>query len=333
MNALNLTRLYPGGGIIATYRCSARCGHCLYACSPTRSGAYLQDEEAREVFHYLRAHGAGSVHIGGGEPCLNFERLTALLRAAREAQVSVDYLETNASWYRGRERTEAQLRRLMEAGLDTLMVSISPYHAAYVPLDKMLGVLSACYNVDLPSFTWMDKFAPELNCMGARETHGYADFAAQFGEDYWRALPGRYGLTLNGRALYTHLSELPRHPVERIQGVDAGCVELGSAHHFHVDPERRYIPGSCTGLALALEALDRPVREEAYPLVTLLYQRGVGALYRLCVREYGFVPDPAGYASKCHLCLSLRAHLVKRRLPFAELHPLEYYQEVAAPPR
>ncbi|MDR1574861.1 MAG: hypothetical protein LBS37_02540 [Treponema sp.] len=58
---------------MVNYRCTAACRHCLYACSPTRRAGYLSREVMREICRLLRKGGIGSVHIGGGEPFLDFE--------------------------------------------------------------------------------------------------------------------------------------------------------------------------------------------------------------------------------------------------------------------
>ena len=56
------------GGIMANYRCTAACRHCLYACSPERTDGYINEATAESVASLLRTAGCYSVHIGGGEP-------------------------------------------------------------------------------------------------------------------------------------------------------------------------------------------------------------------------------------------------------------------------
>ena len=45
------------GGLMVNYRCQARCGHCLYHCSPDREPDTISPERAGEVFSRVRALG------------------------------------------------------------------------------------------------------------------------------------------------------------------------------------------------------------------------------------------------------------------------------------
>ncbi len=98
------------GGIMANYQCTAACRHCLYACSPERTGGYITEDMAKEVCGLLREGGCRSVHIGGGEPFLDFDGLLALVEAATGAGISVEYIETNAYWATDQPLVERRLR-------------------------------------------------------------------------------------------------------------------------------------------------------------------------------------------------------------------------------
>ena len=71
------------GGLMVNYRCSARCGHCLYNCSPDREGDYISADLAKEVFLRVRALGTPSMHISGREPFLDVDKLCAVLPRRR----------------------------------------------------------------------------------------------------------------------------------------------------------------------------------------------------------------------------------------------------------
>ena len=105
-----------------------------------------------------------------------------------------------------------------------------------------------------------------------------------------------------------------------------GCTELGSTDHFHIDLHGRYIPGLCSGLAIAQEDLGSPLDAARYPLITLLFQEGAKGLLAWATAERGFVPRGSGYLHKCDLCDHIRRFLVTEmgdRSP--ELHPLGFY--------
>ena len=56
-----------------------------------------------------------------------------MLDAARRSGVSIDYVETNSSWFKEPEPAEALLSGLRRKGLHTLLVSISPFHNEHIP--------------------------------------------------------------------------------------------------------------------------------------------------------------------------------------------------------
>ena len=135
------------GGVMANYRCTAACRHCLYACSPDRTDGYISEKTAVSVAALLRTAGCRSVHIGGGEPFLNFEGLLMLVRKMTDAGVRVEYIETNAYWAADRRQAVKRLGELAQAGADTLCISIDPFHAEYVPPEGLPFKLSTSSSI------------------------------------------------------------------------------------------------------------------------------------------------------------------------------------------
>jgi MoaA/NifB/PqqE/SkfB family radical SAM enzyme len=95
---LKIGRLVSGG-MITNYFCTSACRHCLYNCSPDLEKHYCSAEAAEENFRTVKSLGCSAVHIGGGEPFLRSQELGAVLDAARRAEVFIDYVETNSSWF------------------------------------------------------------------------------------------------------------------------------------------------------------------------------------------------------------------------------------------
>jgi pyruvate-formate lyase-activating enzyme len=134
---MRLSRLKIGrlasGGIITNCFCTSACRHCLYNCSPLREKKYISVEAAEENLRTVKSLGGSAVHIGGGEPMLRPEELSAVLDAARRTGVAIDCVETNAAWFTDAESAEALLAQLRPKGLHTLLVSISPFQNEQIP--------------------------------------------------------------------------------------------------------------------------------------------------------------------------------------------------------
>lgn len=319
-------RSLASGGLIANYFCSSRCRHCLYGCGPEWPKDYITAAQCEANLGQVRRLGCGSVHIGGGEPLLRPAALVEVLKTAARCGVTIDYLETNASWYQEHAQAVRVLGELAAAGLGTLMVSVSPFHNEYIALAKTKGVIRACRDVGLGLFQWIPAFLPDLEALPEDRPHALAEYEARFGADYLDRLAVRYGLTLRGRPLKTYAARHVRQPLKAVLAAGSGgCRELADTHHFHVDLYGGCIPGLCAGLSIAVSDLGTPLAVERYPLLTRLYAEGVAGLLEQARRQHGFVPA-ADYASKCDLCQAIRTWIAQQAPGrYRELAPAPFY--------
>jgi sugar phosphate isomerase/epimerase len=322
-------RRLTAGGLITNYYCTSRCRHCLYACGPRWEKRYIEPETAAANFRKIRALGCASVHIGGGEPLLNPEGLAAVLAAARDAGVGVEYVETNSSWFTSHEEAAALLTGLKQLGLACLLISISPFHNEYIPFKRVKGVIAACRAAGVQAFPWINEFYREIDAFEDGAAHTLEEYAAKFGENYLSRLPGRYWIHLGGRAVKTFQEIFPaRSPEAVCADSRSGCRELLDTRHFHLDLFGHYIPGLCSGLAIKAEDLGQPLDVEAYPLLTALFNTGVAGLLDYAASRQGFKPA-AAYISKCHLCLEIRRYLaLEKQIGSPELQPLPFYENL-----
>ena len=325
---LEIPRLVSGG-LITNYYCTSACRHCLYACSPHWEKKYIEKSTASRILEIIGKMGCGSIHIGGGEPFLNPDGLIDTLKAAAEAGISVDYVETNSSWYRDPAHGAHLLDRMRRAGLHTLLVSMSPFHNEHISFDKVKGVIAACGKSGVAVFPWIKEFFPEIDSFDERTTHQMNEYTNAFGSDYLDRIPSRYWIHFGGRALETFAKSLPGYSAEDIcSRYNEGCSELADTSHFHIDLFGNYIPGLCSGLAIQAEHLPGPLSRSEYPMLCLLYSEGIGGLYSMARHRFNFAPNDR-YISKCHLCLEIRKYLVNEcGVKSVELQPEEFYQNI-----
>jgi hypothetical protein len=324
---LKIGRL-ASGGIITNYFCTSACRHCLYNCGPHWEKNYISVEVAEKNFRAVKSLGCSAVHIGGGEPMLRPEELGIVLDAGRRAGVSIDYVETNSSWFKDPESAETLLAGLQMKGLHTLLVSISPFHNEHIPFSKIQGVMDACRNARVRIFAWIGEFIPDLSGLDGSQPHALSEFEEHYGKDYLRGILGRYWIHMAGRALETFRPVLRTKTLEHILRENTtGCRrELADTSHFHLDLFGNYIPGLCSGLAIALDDLGKPLAEDKYPLLSILNAKGIRGLLDFAAREYAFKPRQIGYINKCDLCTEIRFFLVQQGYDSSEeLCPGEFY--------
>ncbi len=308
-----------GCGIMVNYRCTAACRHCLYACSPTRNGGYMAHETAVSVAALLRKGGCRSVHIGGGEPFLEFDKLLDVLTVLNDAGISADYIETNAYWANDGDEVKRRLRALQTVGADTLCISLDPYHAEHVPPAKPLFLAKCCGEAGFGYFLWQERFLSMMN-FNTKETR--ASMEKLIAPDYiWKAARA-YGLSMGGRAINIEEEYTGKKPAASLTD-ETPCRRLLDAGHFHVDVYGRYIPPGCTGIALPFEEVIEGIPDGKYPVLEALLENGQKGLLHYAASKGFTVEDE--YTSKCAMCFHIR-HWLSMNTPAAELDA-EHYDE------
>lgn len=313
-------------GIITNYNCSAACRHCMFASSPRAGKEFMTAEAAERIARRLKEAGAASMHIGGGEPFLNFEALCILLKAMKKYGVGVDYIETNAFWAQDDDGIMEKLRMIRALGADTVMVSIDPFHIEYVPLERPIRLIQALRRAGMDYFVWQDRFLERLLPLDLKKTHTKEELAALLGEDYIEETAREYGVKVNGRALTIAKNVYePRQAEELLDGEP--CRNLLSGMHCHIDLHEMAIPSGCPGISIGMDDFFKGrLNEERYPAAYRLYTGGVRALYEYA-KEAGFAPDENGYATKCSLCCAIRTWLNENKHS-PDIAPDCFYREM-----
>jgi hypothetical protein len=299
----------------------------LYGCSPAWPKNYISEETARLLFRKIKSLDCHSLHIGGGESFLKIQSLYSVLQAAIDERISIDYIETNSSWYREHQKTVEILIQLKKMGANTLLVSISPFHNEHIPFKKVKGLISACNDAGISIFPWVQGFYPDLDSFDDNKTHGLKEYTEKFGSDYFTSIPSRYWIHYGGRSLETFKSRFPLKNLNDICN-STGCTELADTSHFHFDLFRNYVPGLCAGLSIKANDLAGEIVSDKYPIISSLFKDGITGLLEYASSKFGFRPEEK-YRSKCHLCFQIRKFLVtKKSINSPELEPVDFYTQV-----
>ncbi len=320
-------KYWSSAGLLLTDWCNARCASCYLRCGPDRSEE-MPVEMAISLWRGLIAaspHGC-RIHLSGGEPFGDWPRLIEICRRAkRDGLAPLQKVETNAFWAVDEEIIRDRLAALDGAGMERIAISADPYHQQYVPIDhcrrladiaiQMLGQ----QRVQVRWRDWLDEGFDTGELSDADRNKLFAKYADQ-GRD-----------RCNGRAAEIIAKNLQCTSWREF--ADSNCSEpLLRSRHVHVDGAGRITPGVCAGLVLGVVTDGDQIGSQwqkldsdhaSRPIVGLLAQCGPVGLMDLA-RQSGFAPA-AGYASKCHLCWSIRRHLSAGGLGGGELAPAEFY--------
>jgi hypothetical protein len=316
------------GGIITNYFCTSSCRHCLYNCGPHWEKKYMDPATAEDHLRLVRSLGCRSMHIGGGEPLLRPDNLGEILEVASRVGVSIEYVETNSSWFKDLDSAKRILFGLREKGLKTLLVSISPFHNEHIPFFKVKGVIESCRKTGINVFPWINGFFKDLDEFNELKTHSLKEYENKYGKDYLLNVLRRYWIHMGGRALDTFRPVLSnKSPQQIIDESSGGCArELSDTSHFHMDLFGNYIPGLCSGLSISTQDLGKPLAENKYPVITTLFASGIKGLYDLAHQAFAYAPARSGYINKCDLCTEIRTVMVNNNYGgISEFNPKEFY--------
>jgi hypothetical protein len=330
------------GGLILSYRCSAECLHCMYACSPRWSGDWISQEDLERMLTQLAGkigmspYGSETVslnyglHFTGGEPFLNYELLCTAVDIAHRLRIPSTFVETNCYWGVDDTVTREKLQHLKGKGLHGILISVNPFYLEYVPFERTERAIRISLEVFGKNvMVYQVEYYRRFKALGIK---GRVSF-----EDYLKSLETEEDLLRNaefflmGRAAYAlerrMKNVLPRYPVEYFLGEPCRPAFLRNWHN-HFDNYGNYVPGYCGGISLGdCRDLDGLLRQgitmEEYPVLGHITNGDFDGLLRF-VRDFGYEERGEGYLSKCHLCADMRKHLLAKE-EFKELRPREFY--------
>ena len=324
-----------------SYKCSAECRHCMYACSPTWDGDWITEESLAACLSQLAgrihsspwgAHAIGlndGLHFSGGEPFLNYELLLKATGIAERLHIPSTFVETNAFWCRSDEVTRQKLQRLKSAGLKGILISVNPFYAEYVPFERT----ERCIRLSQEVFganvaVYQLEYYRLFQRLGIRDRIPLEDYMALAGG---QSLAGRVEMFLMGRAA-RQLRDLYRtYPAHRF--LDQPCQPpFLRDWHNHFDNYGNLMLGFCGGISLGpwreLEGLTQEgIELEDHPVLAYLIAGDMRGLFHFA-QDLGYQASHDGYVSKCDFCLEIRKHLVSVG-DFSELQPRQFYAHVA----
>ena len=327
-------------GLVLSYKCSAECRHCMYACSPKWKGDWIGQEDLETVLSQLAGKispspwGAQAIgvndglHFTGGEPFLNFELLLKAVKIADEHKIPSTFVETNCYWSKDDDVTRDKLRLLQENGLKGILISVNPFYAEYVPFERS----ERCIRISEEVFSknvmvYQSEYYRQFRELGIKERISIENYLKLTTKE---DLAERVELFLMGRAAYQLKGFYSLFPPDTFFDEPCHPPFLRNWHN-HFDNYGNILPGYCGGISLgSWQNLERLLKEgidlEAHPVLGFLIAEDVQGLFQFA-RDLGYQESRKGYVSKCDLCLDLRKYLCSIQ-DFEELNPKEFYRHL-----
>lgn len=323
------------GGLFLSYKCTSKCKHCMYCCSPEWKADWISEKDTDKILTSLsgriRATPLGSERIGvnhglhftGGEPFLNSDLLLKVIQMAEALKIPSTFVETNCFWCIDDKTTRDKLMQLKDAGLKGILISVNPFITEHVPFESTERAVRISREVfSRNMIIYQEFFYDEFKRFGIKGVLSFEEYLQRARESlhYIELLP-------MGRATYKLNYLYRKYQARRFFG-ESCKEELTRPWHVHIDNYCNYMTGYCGGISLGdarnLDAICQGVDLDEYPILEALVTN-VKRLYEIGKKEFGYREQEEGYISKCHLCLDIRRHLALQTDKFKELKPREFY--------
>jgi organic radical activating enzyme len=318
-------KIWRNAGLLLTYKCNAKCEFCYYNCSPEQGGLMPVDM-AINAWQSLKelAGDDAKIHMTGGEPFLYWEHLVEILREAKKNNLGpVDMIETNGFWAVDEKIVKDRIKVLDELGMRRLKISCDPFHQEYVDIELVRRLAKTAKELlgDARVLVRWEKYLDnpvEMKSVSADERN----------KRYIEALKD-YPCRFTGRAAGYIARLTANKTVEEISKSNCRDAFL-DAKGVHIDPYGNIFSGTCSGIIVG-NITKRPLAEiwQSWQsgndkLIETLFNLGPAGLLDEAIKA-GYTQSKL-YASKCHLCTSIRQFFFDKGLYKAAVGPAECYQ-------
>lgn len=125
-----------------TYACTSRCKHC--SLGEAVSAAHINTEAAVNAIKDIAGHfTVNSLMTFGGEPLLYPETVCEIHKTAAECGIEKRQLITNGCFSKEESRAAAVAGKLIESGINDILLSVDSFHSEYLPLNQQYGFAKA----------------------------------------------------------------------------------------------------------------------------------------------------------------------------------------------
>jgi len=140
VNFLNVTFIF-------TFKCNARCAHCLYECSPERNEKF-QIFIIKEALKSLHNLGINHFTLTGGEPLLFIKEVEEILTFANSLNIK-SLIGSNGFWGKTYEDAFNILKKLHSLGLRKLLLSVDKFHQNFIDVEKLFNILKSAEEIGI----------------------------------------------------------------------------------------------------------------------------------------------------------------------------------------
>jgi organic radical activating enzyme len=317
-------KLWRSAGLLLTYKCNCACEFCYYSCSPGKNGLIPADM-AISAWQSLKtiAGDDAKIHLTGGEPFLYWDHLCEILEEGQKQNLGkVDLIETNGFWATSEKVVRDQLAKLDALGMHRLKISTDPFHQEFVDLEPVRLLAQLATEILGPArvlVRWQKYLDNSIDMKSLAP--------AERDKQYIQAMQD-YPCRLTGRAAGKLAELIASQPAKAFSLVNCKTDFL-NAKGVHIDPYGNVFSGTCSGIIFdninknPLKDIWRNFHPANNELIYTLFNHGPFSLLDKA-KQFGYKALNA-YATKCHLCTSIRQFFFENGLEKQSIGPSDCY--------
>jgi MoaA/NifB/PqqE/SkfB family radical SAM enzyme len=321
-------KLWHSAGLMLTYKCNCACEFCYYNCCPDKGGLMAVDT-ALSAWQSLKvlAGDNAKIHITGGEPFLYWDHLLEILEQAQKQGLGkVDLIETNGFWATSEKIARQRLKRLNELGMNRFKVSTDPFHQQYVDIEPVRRLAEMAIEILGPErvlVRWQKYLENPVDMKNLT--------SAELEQQYINAVKD-YPCRFTGRAAGKLAELVATKSIDSFAAMSCKSDFLG-AKGVHIDPFGNVFSSTCSGIIvgnvnqISLEDIWRQFDPRSVGLISTLFKKGPCGL--LVEAEKLGYKRAEFYASKCHLCTSIRQFFLDNCFEKSVIGPAECYADIS----
>jgi len=320
-------KLWRSAGLLLTYKCNAACEFCYYNCSPQKNGLMPIDTviSAWKSLKILAGENA-KIHLTGGEPFLYWDHLQQILEQAKYQNLGkVDLIETNGFWATDEKIIIQRLKTLDKLGIERLKISTDPFHQEFIdiePVRQLSNLAAEILGAKRVMVRWRKYLENPVRIKDIPPAERQEQYIAAI-KDYPCRFTGRAG---------SRLAELVASiPIETLASMNCK-LDFLSAKGIHIDPFGNVFSSTCSGIIIGninqtpLEEIWKRFHPNQKEFISTLFTNGpCGLLEKAEILGY---QKTKTYASKCHLCTSIRQFFFENGIEKSIIGPAECYSQI-----
>ena len=120
---------------VVTYACTGRCKHCFEG-DHASCGERIDPGIAADAVRKIKAeYDIKTVMTFGGEPLLYLDAVYAIMTVAKKLNIPKRQVITNGYFSKNTDKIREVAKRLVECGVNDLLLSVDAFHQETIPLD------------------------------------------------------------------------------------------------------------------------------------------------------------------------------------------------------